>query len=162
MAEDEDKDKIIADLKRDDAAMRRRLKEAEGKLEEATTASERAVAQARVDAAAEARKAAVAEYGAALAKAEVRALATGRFADLDDAEHSVDYTKVIRDDGSIDRDGIKGQLDDTLTRKPHYAATPAPGPAPGPTGTIDGGPRPPAPQSADDSINAMIRASRKH
>jgi hypothetical protein len=66
------------------------------------TDAERALAKAREDGAAEARKAA----GSALAAAEFRAAAVGVLADPDAALEALDLGRFVNDDGEVDRKKI--------------------------------------------------------
>lgn len=54
-------------------------------------------------------------------RAEVRAQAAVTFADPTDAEALLDVGAYVGDDGVIDRDQIKADLEDLLDRKPHLA-----------------------------------------
>lgn len=59
--------------------------------------------------------------------AEVRASATGRFADVSDATEALmrDPARYVDADGEIDTDAIEADLVDLLDRKPHWAAAKA-------------------------------------
>jgi predicted kinase len=54
-------------------------------------------------------------------KSEVRAMAADSFADKTDPEALLDLDAYIGDDGEIDTDRIKTDLEDLLERKPHLA-----------------------------------------
>lgn len=54
-------------------------------------------------------------------KSEVRAMAADSFADKTDPEALLDVDAYIGDDGEIDTDRIKADLEDLLDRKPHLA-----------------------------------------
>ncbi len=54
-------------------------------------------------------------------RAEVRALASGQFADPDDAIAFLNLASYADDDGEINADQIKADLADLLERKPHLA-----------------------------------------
>jgi hypothetical protein len=54
-------------------------------------------------------------------KSEVRAMAADSFADKTDPEALLDLDAYIGDDGEIDTDRIKADLEDLLDRKPHLA-----------------------------------------
>lgn len=54
-------------------------------------------------------------------KSEVRAMAADSFADKTDPEALLDLDAYIGDDGEIDADRIKADLEDLLDRKPHLA-----------------------------------------
>lgn len=54
-------------------------------------------------------------------RAEVKALAAGKFADADDAIAFLDLSSYADDDGEIDVEQIKTDLVDLLERKPHLA-----------------------------------------
>lgn len=118
--------------------LRDRLKDAEPKLSEydrlvdaSKTSEQRAIdaaaaAQARVD-----------QLTSRAVMAEVKALAASSFADPTDATAFIDTSKYVTDDGDVDTDAIKADLEDLLTRKPHLGKaepgrrTPAPNPAQG-------------------------------
>lgn len=60
---------------------------------------------------------------ARIVRAEVKALAAGKFADPADAPLYLDLTKFeVDDDGNVDSDEITTALDDLLKKKPHLAA----------------------------------------
>ena len=77
----------------------------------------------------------------------------------------LDLTEVVGADGKVDRTKIDQQLAELVERKPYLAATSAGGGGGDggngiggkPTGSGDGGPRPPATGSADDQVNALLR-----
>jgi hypothetical protein len=52
---------------------------------------------------------------------KVEALAAKTFADPEDAAGALDLAAYVDEDGQIDTDGIKRDLDDLLKRKPHWA-----------------------------------------
>lgn len=52
---------------------------------------------------------------------KVEALASKDFADPEDAAGALDLAAYVDEDGVIDTDGIKRDLDDLLKRKPHWA-----------------------------------------
>jgi membrane protein involved in colicin uptake len=95
-------------------------------------------------AAAEARASKAAERAVA---ASIKAAATGRFADPDDAVDALARQNFTGADGEIDEDAIAAALDDLLERKKHWALaepgprTPRPdpsqGPRPGGTASVD-------------------------
>lgn len=65
-----------------------------------------------------------------LAQAKIEAAAAGRFADPDDATSLLNPAKYVNDDGDVDTAGIKADLDELLSRKPHLAAKRGPRPDP--------------------------------
>lgn len=73
------------------------------------------------------------------AKSKVEALAAGTFADPDDAIAARDWSEFIGEDGTVDTDAIRTELDDLLARKPHWAKSP------------ESKARPPAPNRAQGS-----------
>jgi membrane protein involved in colicin uptake len=95
-------------------------------------------------AAAEARASKATERAVA---SSIKAAATGRFADPNDAVDALARQNFTGADGEIDEDAITAALDDLLERKKHWAVvepgprTPRPdssqGPRPGGTATVD-------------------------
>lgn len=65
-----------------------------------------------------------------LATAEIKAAAAGKFADVDDALTNLDAAKYVNEDGDVNTTGIKADLDELLSRKPHLAAKRGPKPDP--------------------------------
>ena len=57
----------------------------------------------------------------AAVSSKVEALAAKTFADPEDAAGALDLAAYVDEDGQIDTDGIKRDLDDLLKRKPHWA-----------------------------------------
>ncbi|MFC9941256.1 hypothetical protein [Nocardiopsis alba] len=112
--------KEIEKLRKEAASYRTKYREAEPlakkakELEDAQkTAEERLTAQL-----AEEQK----RHGALLdraVRAEVRALAADSFADPGDAAAFLDLGSYTSEDGDVDSDQIKADLDDLLKRKPH-------------------------------------------
>jgi hypothetical protein len=85
-------------------------------------------------AAAEARATKAAERAAT---SSIKAAATGRFADAQDAVDALARQNFLAADGEIDEDAIEAALVDLLERKPHWRAepgsrTPRPDPSQGP------------------------------
>lgn len=104
------------------AGLRKRLKELEPlakRAQEAEDAQKTEVQrlQDRLDAA-EKRGA---QFRGRAVKSEVRAMAADMFADKTDPEAHLDLDAYIGDDGEIDSDRIKADLQDLLERKPHLA-----------------------------------------
>lgn len=123
-------DRMTARLK----AERTKRLAAEAKVREATATddTERVRAEAERDA--------IAKANTRILRAEVKAAATGRFADTADALAFLDLSEFdVDEDGAVDGDEIRAALDDLLARKPHLAAqggarTPLPDRSQGPTG----------------------------
>jgi hypothetical protein len=127
------------DAERSSREQAKRLKEIEDRdKSEVQKASERAEA-------AEKRAAAMVER---TARAEVRALAAGTFADPSDAAAFLNLKDFVDDDGDIDSKGIEKALADLLKRKPHLAKEAAPP-------SFDGGARTTA--GAPTDMNTLIR-----
>lgn len=104
------------------AGLRKRLKELEPlakRAQEAEDAQKTEVErlQERLDAA-EKRGA---QFRGRAVKSEVRSMAADLFADKTDPEALLDLDAYIGDDGEIDSDRIKTDLEDLLERKPHLA-----------------------------------------
>ncbi|QLJ06238.1 hypothetical protein HZZ00_11195 [Streptomyces sp. NEAU-sy36] len=129
----------IEKLRREAAGHRTKVRELEPlakrakELEDAQKTAEQRAVEAQQ--AAEKRAAAAATRAV---RAEVRALAADGFADPDDAAGALDLGSYVDDSGDIDIERIRGDLDDLLKRKPHWAKAPA-------------GPRRPAPDPAQGS-----------
>ncbi|WP_369167783.1 hypothetical protein AB5J49_07925 [Streptomyces sp. R28] len=88
------------------------------------------------------------------ARAEVRALAAGTFADPSDAAAFLNVADFVDDEGDIDSKGIEKALADLLKRKPHLGKEAAPP-------SFDGGARTTAakPQSMNELIRQQAGAS---
>jgi hypothetical protein len=78
---------------------------------------------------------------------KVEALAAKTFADPEDAAGALDLAAYVDEDGQIDTDGIKRDLDDLLKRKPHWARP------------DDNSPRRPAPDRTQGSSGNGNRSS---
>jgi hypothetical protein len=64
---------------------------------------------------------------ARILRSEVKALATGKFADPSDVALYLDLTKFeVDDNGDVDAEEITDAIEELLTRKPHLAATARP------------------------------------
>ena len=177
MADDDDKDKVIAELRKEEAGLRRKLRDTEARaaqLEAAEGDRDKIIAQAKAEGASEERVKLNAEHSKALAGAEVRAAAAKRLADPDDAVRFLDMDQLLGADGKVDAAKIDAELVALVEKKPYLAAAGAGGGGGGddggangtggkPTGSGDGGPRPPAAGSSDDQVNALLRqaAGRK-
>lgn len=79
------------------------------------------------DAEAETRKeieaAALAKANARIVKAELRAAASGKLSDPEDALAFIDIGDIeVDDDGEVDRDALSDEIDELIKRKPHLAA----------------------------------------
>jgi hypothetical protein len=170
---DDDKDAIIAKLRQDEASMRKKLRDAEARnsqLEAAEGDRDKIIAQAKAEGAAEARAALTAEHNRALAGAELKAAAARKLADPEDAVRFLDMTEVVGADGKVDGTKIDTMLTELVEKKPYLAIPAGNGGSGGgaggggdgagggkPTGSGDGGARPPAPGNADEEVNSMIR-----
>lgn len=83
----------------------------------------------------------------AAVSSKVEALAAKTFADPEDAAGALDLAAYVDEDGQIDTDGIKRDLDDLLKRKPHWARP------------DDNSPRRPAPDRTQGSSGNGARSS---
>lgn len=127
MVPQSDVDRIVAErLQRERAkyADYGDLKKAAAKLaeveERSKTDSERAVEQARREAAAEAEARVAERFTGLLLRSTVLARATASFEDPEDAL-TVDLDGLsVNDDGSVDTDEVDRRLADLLARKPHW------------------------------------------
>ncbi|MGI5408226.1 hypothetical protein ACQEV9_15665 [Streptomyces chartreusis] len=60
-------------------------------------------------------------------RAELKAAAAGKFADVSDVFNNVDLTQFeVNEDGDVDASKLNAAIEDLLTRKPHLAATKRP------------------------------------
>ncbi|MDX3550976.1 hypothetical protein PV729_04185 [Streptomyces europaeiscabiei] len=67
------------------------------------------------------------KLNARIVRAEVKAAATGKFADPADALAFLDLTTFeVSEDGEVDGTKLSAAIEDLLTRKPHLAAKPQP------------------------------------
>lgn len=132
-------DKTAVELKRE----RKAREAAEKALQERTDADkseqEKALDQARKEAADTARQEITGQVRGKLLKAEIKALAAGKFADPDDAHKLLDLEDddIFTDDGDIQTDALQSALDELLERKPHLKAGPPNGGKP--SGDADAG-----------------------
>lgn len=130
--------KAAAEERRKAADLARRVEEFEDRdrseLEKANAKAERAQNQS-------------AKAVARAVAAEVRASATGRFADISDATDALmrDPARYVDADGEIDTDAIEADLADLLERKPHWSAIQTQGAAGGNGDGGDGAERQPTP-----------------
>ncbi|WP_326828685.1 hypothetical protein OIE13_22355 [Streptosporangium sp. NBC_01810] len=110
--------KEASDAKKEAAEAKKRAAAAEAKVakfEEANkTEAEKLAARAEQ---AEARAKAATERAV---KSEIKAIASATFRDPTDADAIGDLTVYVSDDGDIDVERIKADLDDLLERKPHW------------------------------------------
>ena len=122
--------KEASDAKKEAAEAKKRAAAAEAKVakfEEANkTEAEKLAARAEQ---AEARAKAATERAV---KSEIKAIASATFRDPTDADAIGDLTAYVSDDGDIDVERIKADLDDLLERKPHWRK-PEQAPEPEPT-----------------------------
>lgn len=113
----EDLVKLNQKANREAKALRERLKAAEAEAErlrkEAMSEQERAIAEAREEAAAEIR----AEYEAKLLERSVRAIASTRLNDPEDAWRLIDFEDVDAEDEKA----IEKAIDDLVKAKPYLA-----------------------------------------
>lgn len=144
------------------AGLRKRLKELEPlakRAQEAEDAQKTEVQrlQERLDAA-EKRSAQL--QGRAV-KSEVRSIAADMFADKTDPEAHLDLDAYIGDDGEIDTDRIKADLEELLDRKPHLAKL-KPDPqkrrAPAPDRTQASGANQPRAKNAADEFAGFVQS----
>lgn len=173
MAEgDDEKDATIAKLRKDEATLRKQLRDAEARnaqLEAAEGDRDKIVAVAKAEGAAEAHAQMTTEHNKALAGAELKAAAARKLADPEDAVRFLDMTEVIGADGKVDGAKIDTMLGELVEKKPYLAIPAGNGGSGGggsggggdggakPTGSGDGGARPGAAGNADDEVNALIR-----
>lgn len=184
MAEgDDEKDATIAKLRRDEADLRKKLRDAEGKvaqLEAKEADQDKVIATAKAEGAAEERSKLTAEHAKALAGAEVRARAARTLADPDDAVKFLDLSEVVGGDGKVDGTKIDEQLKELVEKKPYLAVSGAGGAGGGGSGgggsgdgggsggdgggdgtrrtpSWDGGARQGAGGNADEDFNAVLR-----
>jgi hypothetical protein len=173
MPEDEDKDKVIADLQRDLGSMRKRATDAEAKSARLEADTSKEFERGKAEGAASATATLRTEHAREMATAEVRAAAARVLADPDDAPRFLDMAKVLDATGAIDRAAIDAQLGELVEKKPYLRAaaepptpggTPPPGgtgpppPPPTPRGDGDGGPRgAPGRGDTDSRMNDVIR-----
>lgn len=114
-----------------------RAEKAEAELEKLRNASksdqEKALDEARKQGATET----AAQFRDRIKRAEIRALAAGKFADPEDAIKllELDDDDIFDDEGEVQTSALKTALEDLLERKPHLAATASRKPA----GDADGG-----------------------
>lgn len=132
---DEEKRKAIlaevAKPRNEAKGLRTRLKAATSKAAQfdALVASTQTEAE-RQAAAVTAAEAKAAEASSRIARAEVKALASATFTDAEDAVAFLDLSTYVDDDGEVDTDAIKTDLDDLLKRKPHLGRGDKPAPRP--------------------------------
>ncbi len=122
---------IAAERKRANAA-EKALKAVQEQLDGLTQASQTETEKAIDKARKEATDAATAEvtksFRDRILKSEIRAQATGKYADPDDAIRLLELEDdVFDDDGEVRTDALSKQLDALLDRKPHLKADPSNG-----------------------------------
>lgn len=102
------------------------------------TETEKAISAARKEAAEAATAEVTQSFRDRILKSEVKAQATGKFADPDDAISllKLDHDEVFDDDGEVQADVLAKHLDALLERKPHLKADPSGG---RPVGDADAG-----------------------
>jgi hypothetical protein len=174
--EDDEKDRQIAELRRDLGVAKRRASDAETKASELeasqaklTADQDRLIAAAKLDGRAEganeARAALAAEHGRDLATVRVQAEAAKQGIDADLALRLVDMTKVMGTDGKPDDAAMTAAFEEMTTRWPSIKVapgTPPPSVLP-PRGDGDGGARPPAGRAdPDGKMNDQLRDYLKH
>jgi membrane protein involved in colicin uptake len=132
-------------------AAEKAAKAAQAELEKAREATlsetERLVAQAKR----EAREELQAEYAKKVVRAEVKAAATGKLSDPDDALIFIDVNEFdVDEDGQVDSKEISKAVEQLLKSKPYLSAAQRVG------GDVDGGARGKASTTSGD-MNALIR-----
>lgn len=175
MPDDDEKDRQIAELRRDLGVAKRRASDAETKASELEASQarsgadqDRLIAAARLDGRAEganeARAALTAEHGRDLATVRVQAEAAKLGIDADLALRLVDMAKVMGADGKPDDAALTAQFEEMTTRWPSITGAPGtPPPSVLPRGGGDGGARPPAGRLDPDSkMNDQLRDYLKH
>lgn len=147
-----DMDRQVADLRKESAGYRTKLRAAEAeldKLRQATlTEQEKAVDQARKEAADAARAEVLAELHGERKRNAILSAAAGKFADPDDAWLHLSDTVEVDDAGQVDAKKVAKAIDDLLQRKPHLRAG-------RPNGSAEGGARGTSPAGSD--MSALIR-----
>lgn len=110
--------KLKAAIPKDEAeTLRAELAKAQGR--EAEYAAE----QERIKAQREAEAAALAKANERILKAEVRAIATSKLADPEDALHYLDLADFqVGDDGEVDRNAVTAAVEELVKSKPYLAA----------------------------------------
>jgi membrane protein involved in colicin uptake len=131
-------------------AAERAAKAAQAELDKAREASlsesERLVAQAKR----EAREELQAEYATRVIRAEVKAAATGRLSDVNDALVFLDLNGFeVDDDGNVDNKAVTKAIDELIKSKPYLAAHRV-------GGDVDGGARG-KPTTTSGDMNSLIR-----
>lgn len=131
-------------------AAERAAKAAQAELEKAReatlTEADRLIAQAKR----EARDELQAEYASRVVKAEVKAAATGRLSDVNDALVFIDPTQFeVDEEGNVDSKAIGKAIDELIKSKPYLAAQRV-------GGDVDGGARG-KPTTTSGDMNSLIR-----
>lgn len=104
------------------AGLRKRLKELEPLAKRAQEAEDAQKTEVqRLQERLEAAEKRGAQFRGRAVRSEVRSMAADLFADKTDPEALLDLDAYIGDDGEIDSDRIKADLEDLLDRKPHLA-----------------------------------------
>lgn len=121
-------------LREERSARRKAEKEAKdladrlSKIEAANLSeTEKAIAAARAEGAAEAMKTA----NERLLRAEVKAAAAGKLADPEDALKFLDPDGLVGNDGEVDSKALSSAIDDLVKSKPYLAVSATPGPGTG-------------------------------
>lgn len=127
-----------------------RAKAAEKLVKEANSERDKAIAEAK----AEARREVLEEANGRLLRAEVKAAATGKFANPELAVKLLDLSEFkVADDGTVDTKAITAAIDKLLESDPYLKASTI-------TGSADGGRQgDPAPSKLD--MNTLLRAAAK-
>ena len=134
---DQATEKHLADLRKENASWRSKLRKAEDELGKLKQSSASGICKARAEARQEALAEATAEANKRILRAEVIAAASGKFHDPADALGQLDLAKYeIDDKGEVDRKAIAADLDELLKAKPYLAGVRDPhfGQRPTPTG----------------------------
>ncbi len=128
--------KVVTDIRKDFKRERAQRQAAERKVAEferqaqAAADAQKTAEQLATEAAA-ASDAKAAGFRNRAVRAEVKALAAADFADPEDASAFLDLSTYADDEGDVDTEAIKADLDDLLSRKPHLARSDRPaGPRP--------------------------------
>lgn len=121
---------ILADLAKERSARKQLQSELEQLRQASMSETEKAIAQAK----AEGRESALKEIGDRIVRAEVKAAATGKLADPDDAIHLLDMAGLVQADGTVDSKAVSSAIDALVAAKPYLSAMPG-------AGSGEGGPR---------------------
>ncbi|MBX6360105.1 MAG: hypothetical protein IRZ03_08500 [Acidobacterium ailaaui] len=111
-------------MKAERKELKRQLRELREALEAAQRSAQKEGEPTAEDIRREAEKAAAEKANARIVRSEVRAAATGKLADPNDALTFLDLTQFdVDEDGNVDADEIAEAIDELLKKKPYLAAT---------------------------------------